>query len=162
MGELVDKTLLQLVSEILKQAIAELYPNSEFVQSNIMPHTEFPRDSKLGDVSSNVSMKLAKELKKAPIEIAKEISSKILETGFFENADSNGNSTQDSMQNSRQKPMQNFMNNTNFSWNHEDLMKGVDAVNPGFINFTLSAKFYANYLSEVYINKEWRFAQVVD
>lgn len=59
---------------------------SVLVTQNINPidfEVEIPKDSTHGDFSSNVAMKLAKELKKSPIEIAKMLVDELSKDSFF-------------------------------------------------------------------------------
>ena len=63
------KTVSNTISEKLKTSI----------------NLEIPRDSSFGDFSTNIAMIKAKELKKSPIEIAKEIVPLISNIDFIEN-----------------------------------------------------------------------------
>lgn len=65
-------TLLQNLKEDLKKIIMELGVNEE-----IDIFFDIPKDSTFGDYSTNVAMRLAKSLKKAPVMIANDIINKI-------------------------------------------------------------------------------------
>ena len=59
--------LLKKIEEEIKSSILNLY------EKNVDVFFEVPKDSTFGDYSVNVAMRLARELKKSPVIIAKEI-----------------------------------------------------------------------------------------
>ncbi len=67
------------IKQVIKEAVNDLFgihiPE---------PKVEKPRDEKLGDLATNISFLLAKELKKSPSQIAEEISSKLSDRTEFE------------------------------------------------------------------------------
>ncbi|MFV0479563.1 MAG: arginine--tRNA ligase [Anaerorhabdus sp.] len=65
-----------ILKESIASAIANLYQHKD--DSVIM--IEIPKDNKMGDYSSNIAMRLAKELQKSPKEIAAEIQNEIEKT----------------------------------------------------------------------------------
>src|SRR5258708_4633444 len=88
---------------------------------NSTPQLEIPSDPTHGDYSSNVAFVLSKELKKAPMEIAQDIISN------FKFQISNPTES-----------------DSNFKY-----FEKIEAVNPGFINFTLSKEYLISNLNEV-------------
>lgn len=63
-----DDTILGKVNGVLEIALKNLYPNL-----TVDVHVEYPNRDNHGHVSSNVALKLTKELHKNPLEIAQEI-----------------------------------------------------------------------------------------
>ncbi len=63
---------------IIEEAVKKIAPQAGWVEISIPPQES------LGDISTNISMSLAKHLKKPPVEIANEIMSKIDGEGIFE------------------------------------------------------------------------------
>lgn len=66
---------MQDIQSELQKAISQVLNKMEI--SDIMPEIERPKDSTHGDFSSNIAMKLSKELKKNPLEIAEQLVSKL-------------------------------------------------------------------------------------
>jgi len=97
---------------MIRDKIKELIKKATQVSEDIK--VEYPADSKLGDYSTNIAFLLASKSEKKPIEIAKEISEKILNDPEAEN-----------------------------------LFEKVEAAGVGFVNFTLSAEFLQEELSNV-------------
>src|SRR5574344_3124477 len=58
------------LKELIKKALVSVYKNEE-ASNDIM--VEIPRDPTIADYSTNIAMRLAKELKKNPAVIAEEI-----------------------------------------------------------------------------------------
>src|SRR5574344_2619318 len=58
------------LKELIKKATLKAYKNEEFTKDIMV---EIPRDPTIADYSTNIAMRLAKELKKNPAVIAEEI-----------------------------------------------------------------------------------------
>ncbi|EKE00392.1 MAG: hypothetical protein ACD_22C00031G0006 [uncultured bacterium] len=112
------------ISLLLKQNIAKAVKNlyGLDVQNIVIEH---PENSKWGDYATNVALGLSKELKQAPLEIAKKICYEIQSFDLI--FESDGQKYQ--------------------------IFEKIDIASPGFINFTLSIDWLRNVLYEVLTQK---------
>lgn len=70
--------LVNMVSERVERVVSKQYSTTVDFEIEVPPRKEF------GDLSTNVAMKLAKQLKKNPREIAQEIAGLLIEDSVFD------------------------------------------------------------------------------
>lgn len=110
-----------VIKENLVKAIKNLY---DIDVTDV--HIEHPENEEFGDYATNVAMKLAKDVKKSPIEIAETLVHELnsMETTF------------------------------DFDDHHYPIFQKIDFVSPGFINFKLSEKWLVSILEKINSEKE--------
>ena len=127
--------LVLLLTQIIKQLGVE----------NVTPIVERVADLSHGDYTTNVAMVLAKQLKRSPVEIAKEIVSKFaVGSSQFAAKQSDLSTDQSGQKQSSHAPEINVL---------QDIEK-IEVAPPGFINFHLSASTLSRTLGEVLEAKE--------
>lgn len=62
--------IFSYLKDKIKEAVVKLYNNPSFCENVVV---EIPRDEKIADYSTNIAMRLAKDLKKNPFDIANDI-----------------------------------------------------------------------------------------
>lgn len=112
---------------ILKENIKKSIKNVYDFDVEEIP-LEHPENEKFGDYSTSISLSLSKDLKKIPLDIAQNIANDLNEQEIMFDC----------------------------GYKHYPVLSSVEAVSPGFINFTLSDLFLKNQLADV-LEKEDSF-----
>ncbi|HCM38184.1 MAG: hypothetical protein UV61_C0017G0003 [Candidatus Gottesmanbacteria bacterium GW2011_GWB1_43_11] len=127
--------LVLLLTQIIKQLGVE----------NVTPIVERVADLSHGDYTTNVAMVLAKQLKRSPVEIAKEIVSKFaVGSSQFAAKQSDLSTDQSGQKQSSHAPEINVLQD----------IEMIEVAPPGFINFSLAASTLSRTLGEVLEAKE--------
>ena len=128
---------MQDVKELLQQKIKEIVHELGAEVDEVI--VESPKDQSHGDLSTNVAMVLAKQLKKNPIEIAQEIIERL-----FEEIPSAELTQLSKGQNLKEKYI--TVGETRVS---------LDFVRPGFINFYLSEEYFKSLPETIIKEREF-------
>lgn len=111
--------LKEKIRKIIQAELLALKKSGFLVIPNVLFELERPAEETYGDYSVNVAMKLAKVLKKSPLEVAQLLTSRLLK-----------------------------------SKEARKLFSKIEAKEPGFINFYLSADYFADALKEILKQQE--------
>ncbi|MBN1912891.1 MAG: arginine--tRNA ligase [Candidatus Omnitrophica bacterium] len=115
------KNIQPYIVDVLKDALKKSWPDLIFKEEPIL---DLPSDSRFGELSSNIALRLSKPLKKSPRDIA------LL---LLENVKKELNS--------KGHPLR-------------DCVKEVKAEGAGFINFYLADRYFQEELGDIYLKRE--------
>ncbi len=109
------------IIELIKKAVGEMGISEKEIPSFNLEH---PDEMSHGDFATNVSLVLSKQLKKSPVEIARQIVEKLNSETNGKNSDQGGG------------------------------IEKIEVAGPGFINFYLTAEYFIEELKKVLNKKE--------